>query len=86
MRQRQDRTPLQLGREISLPWAGKLDPPQYPKGSNRPWVGRSRDGRLVTQATNEIYLQTARLLTRIAPLVLVNDTFALKGGTAINLF
>ncbi|MBW4050025.1 MAG: nucleotidyl transferase AbiEii/AbiGii toxin family protein [Proteobacteria bacterium] len=35
---------------------------------------------------NEIYLQTARLLTRIAPLVLVDDTFALKGGTAINLF
>jgi predicted nucleotidyltransferase component of viral defense system len=35
---------------------------------------------------NEIYLQTARLLTRIAPLVLIEDTFALKGGTAINLF
>ena len=34
----------------------------------------------------EIYLQTARLLTRVAPLVLVDDTFALKGGTAINLF
>jgi hypothetical protein len=29
---------------------------------------------------NEIYLQTARLLTRLAPLVLVDDTFALKGG------
>jgi hypothetical protein len=28
----------------------------------------------------------ARLLTRVAPLVLVDDTFALKGGTAINLF
>jgi predicted nucleotidyltransferase component of viral defense system len=26
------------------------------------------------------------LLTRVAPLVLVDDTFALKGGTAINLF
>lgn len=35
---------------------------------------------------NQIYLDTARLLTRIAPLVLVDDTFALKGGTAINLF
>ena len=35
---------------------------------------------------NEIYLQTARLLTRVAPLVLLDDTFALKGGTAINLF
>lgn len=35
---------------------------------------------------NQFYLDTARLLTRIAPLVLVDDTFALKGGTAINLF
>ncbi len=35
---------------------------------------------------NQVYLDTARLLTRVAPLVLVDDTFALKGGTAINLF
>lgn len=35
---------------------------------------------------NQIYLDTARLLTRIAPLVLIDNTFALKGGTAINLF
>jgi len=35
---------------------------------------------------NQVYLDTARLLTRIAPLVLVDGTFALKGGTAINLF
>ena len=35
---------------------------------------------------NEAYLQTARLLVRIAPLVFRDDTFALKGGTAINLF
>lgn len=35
---------------------------------------------------NPIYLDTARLLTRVAPLVLMDDTFALKGGTAINLF
>jgi predicted nucleotidyltransferase component of viral defense system len=35
---------------------------------------------------NQIYLDTARLLTQVAPLVFVNDTFALKGGTAINLF
>jgi predicted nucleotidyltransferase component of viral defense system len=35
---------------------------------------------------NPIYLDSARLLTRVAPLVLVDDTFALKGGTAINLF
>lgn len=35
---------------------------------------------------NRSYLETVRLLTRVAPLVLVDDTFALKGGTAINLF
>lgn len=35
---------------------------------------------------NQTYLDSARLLTRVAPLVLVDDTFALKGGTAINLF
>ncbi len=35
---------------------------------------------------NPAYLESARLLTRVAPLVLVDDTFALKGGTAINLF
>jgi len=35
---------------------------------------------------NQLYLNTARLLTQVAPLVFVDDTFALKGGTAINLF
>lgn len=35
---------------------------------------------------NPVYLNTARLLTQVAPLIFVNDTFALKGGTAINLF
>jgi predicted nucleotidyltransferase component of viral defense system len=35
---------------------------------------------------NQVYLDSARLLTRVAPLVLVDDTLALKGGTAINLF
>jgi hypothetical protein len=35
---------------------------------------------------NETYLDTARLLTHVAPLVFADDTFALKGGTAINLF
>jgi hypothetical protein len=35
---------------------------------------------------NPIYLDTARLLAQVAPLVFVDDTFALKGGTAINLF
>lgn len=35
---------------------------------------------------NKVYLETARLLTQVAPLVFVDRTFALKGGTAINLF
>jgi predicted nucleotidyltransferase component of viral defense system len=35
---------------------------------------------------NQLYLDSARLLTRVAPVVLVDDTFALKGGSAINLF
>jgi len=35
---------------------------------------------------NRIYLDTARLLTQVAPLVFVDDRLALKGGTAINLF
>lgn len=35
---------------------------------------------------NQIYLDTARLLTQVAPLVITDGTFALKGGTAINLF
>ncbi len=35
---------------------------------------------------NQLYLDSARLLTRVAPLVLGDDTFANKGGTAINMF
>jgi predicted nucleotidyltransferase component of viral defense system len=35
---------------------------------------------------NQTYLDTARLLMQVAPLVFADDTFALKGGTAINLF
>lgn len=35
---------------------------------------------------NPAYLETARLLVQVAPFVLADDTFALKGGTAINLF
>jgi Nucleotidyl transferase AbiEii toxin, Type IV TA system len=35
---------------------------------------------------NQIYLDTARLLTQIAPFIFFDGTFALKGGTAINLF
>jgi hypothetical protein len=35
---------------------------------------------------NAVYLDTARLLTQVVPLVFADNTFALKGGTAINLF
>jgi len=35
---------------------------------------------------NQIYLDTARLLTQVAPLVFEDGVFALKGGTAINMF
>lgn len=35
---------------------------------------------------NQIYLDTARVLIQVAPIVFADDTFALKGGTAINLF
>jgi hypothetical protein len=35
---------------------------------------------------NQVHLDTARLLTQVAPLVLADKVFALKGGTAINLF
>ena len=32
------------------------------------------------------YIDTARMLVQVAPIVLAGDRFALKGGTAINLF
>ncbi|HUG20930.1 nucleotidyl transferase AbiEii/AbiGii toxin family protein [Piscinibacter sp.] len=35
---------------------------------------------------NPTYVDTARLLTQVAPLVFADGVFALKGGTAINLF
>ena len=35
---------------------------------------------------NQTYLDTARLLTQVAPLAFADGVFALKGGTAINLF
>ena len=35
---------------------------------------------------NQIYLDTVRLLTQVAPIVFADGIFALKGGTAINLF
>lgn len=38
---------IQLGHELSLPWAGKLDAAQLPTGSSSAWVSRSADGLLV---------------------------------------
>lgn len=38
---------LQLGHELALPWAAKLDPAQLPTGSGRAWVSRSAEGLLV---------------------------------------
>ncbi len=38
---------LQLGRELALPWATKLDAAHLPTGSARAWVSRSADGLLV---------------------------------------
>ena len=35
---------------------------------------------------NPVYLATARLMTRVAPWLFTDGVFALKGGTAINLF
>lgn len=35
---------------------------------------------------NQVHLDTARLMIQIAPLVFADNVFALKGGTAINLF
>jgi len=35
---------------------------------------------------NPTYLATARMLTEVAPIVIADGTFAVKGGTAINLF
>ncbi len=38
------------------------------------------------QAVNDMHLATARLLCQVAPVVMADNVFALKGGTAINLF
>lgn len=38
---------LQLGRELKLPWASKLDARKLPTGSDRAWVSKSMDGLLV---------------------------------------
>ena len=41
---------LTLGRELSLPWAAKLDPKRLRTGSEQRWVGRSKEGLLVLKA------------------------------------
>lgn len=38
---------LTLGQELALPWAAKLDPEPLPTGSDKRWVGRSKEGLLV---------------------------------------
>ena len=38
---------LQMGRELSLPWAIKLDRAKLPTGGDRRWVSRSAEGLLV---------------------------------------
>jgi hypothetical protein len=35
---------------------------------------------------NQFYVDAARLLIQVAPVVFESGVFALKGGTAINLF
>jgi predicted nucleotidyltransferase component of viral defense system len=35
---------------------------------------------------NQTYLETARAMVRVAPLVFTDERLALKGGTAINFF
>lgn len=38
---------LQLARELDLRWVSELELDKLPKGSDRPWVSKSRDGLLV---------------------------------------
>ncbi len=38
---------LQLGRELSMPWATKLAAADLPAGGDRPWVSKTSDGLLV---------------------------------------
>ncbi len=42
-------------------------------------------GKMGTRRAITVYLDTARLLVQVAPLIFADGTFALKGGTAINL-
>lgn len=47
------------------------------------WVERRLIG---AQAVNQFYIDAARLLIQVAPVVFESGAFALKGGSAINLF
>lgn len=38
---------LTLGKELSLPWARKLNPAELPTGSDKPWVSRRSHGTLI---------------------------------------
>lgn len=38
---------LQLGEQKQAPWLAKLEKQNLPRGSDRPWITRSRDGLLV---------------------------------------
>ena len=40
---------LTFGRDLELPWAAKLDPDRLPTGSDKRWVGRSKEGLLVLE-------------------------------------
>ena len=48
--------------------------------------GSLQRGPVGAQGMNPTYLAIARLLTAVAPVIFEGDAFALKGGTAINLF
>jgi nucleotidyltransferase AbiEii toxin of type IV toxin-antitoxin system len=48
--------------------------------------GPLEGGPAGAEGMNPTYVATARLLTQIAPVVFESGRFALKGGTAINLF
>lgn len=48
---------LQLGRELSLPWATKLETGQLRTGSATPWVSRSADGSLLVLPSSEHFFR-----------------------------
>lgn len=65
-----------------------LGPPAQPGHSGEArGCGTAACSRAIDRGVvNPVYLDTARLMARIAPLVLKGEGFALRGGTAINLF